>query len=60
MSSWSITGGSWNNGRGALASGASRAYLLSETDLVVYLKRVLGRPLIAHVTRTADANNVSR
>jgi hypothetical protein len=36
------------------------AYLLSETDLIGYLKRVLGRPLIAHVTGTADANNVSR
>jgi hypothetical protein len=37
-----------------------QAYLLSETDLIGYLKRVLGRPLIAHVTGTADANNVSR
>jgi hypothetical protein len=36
------------------------AYHLAEPDLVQYLKGVLGRPLIAHMTGNADANNVSR
>jgi len=36
------------------------AYHLSESDLIQYLKGILGRPLIAHITGIADANNVSR
>jgi len=36
------------------------AYHLDERALVQYLKEVLGRPLIAHITGIADANNVSR
>ncbi|GAC1450189.1 MAG: hypothetical protein PVSMB8_09290 [Vulcanimicrobiaceae bacterium] len=36
------------------------AYRLSERELVQYLKDVLGRPLIAHITRTADPNTISR
>jgi len=36
------------------------AYHLGEQELVRYLKGVLGRPLIAHITGIADANSVSR
>lgn len=36
------------------------AYRLEEQELVRYLKGTLGRPLIAHITGIADANNVSR
>ncbi len=44
----------------ALRTAHRQAYRLSEKELVDYLKAHLGRPLIAHVTRTLDANNVSR
>ena len=36
------------------------AYHLTESDLIQYLKHILGRPLIAHITGIADANTVSR
>lgn len=43
-----------------LRAAHKQAYHFTESELVGYLKHALGRPLIAHVTHTADANNVSR
>jgi len=43
-----------------LRAASAEAYRMSGPDLVQHLKRYLGRPLIAHVTKTADANTVSR
>ena len=37
-----------------------KAYSLGEKELAIYLKGVLGRPLIAYITNTADPNSVTR
>ena len=48
------------NADSLLQAAHREAYHLTESDLIQYLKHILGRPLIAHITGIANANTVSR